>query len=197
MLPAPLGPPPQLCSSGGSPPAAFSWGTVPALRTSGRTEPENGEGGGHLAHLPGLLGLFPPEWPRRLAVPPALRGGGRGSAAHLLGPRQAGRHRGGPFRRNLSAAALPLPTRALGAHRRWDICILAPVPLERLLPQAGRPSSSWLHSCCSDYISNKNLLTMQVGSCIPLQVSLAPPCSPRGSSQTPLMSHCCRRAVCP
>lgn len=59
-------------------------------------------------------------------------------------PRQAGRQAGTESRHSegmsaVSAAALPLLTREFGAHRRWGICILAPVPLERLLPQAGQP----------------------------------------------------------
>lgn len=69
------------------------------------------------------------------------------------------------------AAILQSLTGGRGVHRHWDICILAPVPLERLLPQAGQSlllSATFL--LLRLYFNKKNL-TMQVGSCIHLQVS--------------------------
>lgn len=90
---------------------------------------------------------------------------GESSAAHLRlepGERAArqGRQaaRGGAPAEGAVRPCAAFPgsrARGPGAPRRWNVCSLAPVPLERLLPQAGQPLLLWLHSCCSDYISNK------------------------------------------
>lgn len=54
-----------------------------------------------------------------------------------------------------SAAVLQSLAGGVWGTQTRGICIFVPVPLEMLLPQAGQPSSSRLHSCCSDYISIK------------------------------------------
>lgn len=111
---------PSLACRGPQPPCASS---LPSRTLSPRVVPENWLS----RRLPAWVGETP--------------------AAHLVG---AGEPQCGPGRQALradpsegmsavSAAALPLLTREFGAHRRWGVCILAPVPLERLLPQAGQP----------------------------------------------------------
>lgn len=58
-----------------------------------------------------------------------------------------------------------------GAHRHWGICIFVPVPLDAAA--SGRPAPTPLGYILllRLYFNKKNLLTMQVGSCIPLLVS--------------------------
>lgn len=83
------------------------------------------------------------------------------------------------------AAVLQSQTGGAWVHRQWDICILNPVPLERLLPRAGQPlllSATFL--LLRRYFNKKNLLTMQVGSWHSSSCELALPRSPRGSSQS-------------
>lgn len=73
------------------------------------------------------------------------------------------------------------PDLGVPGTQAWGVCVLAPVPLERLLLGQASSSSARLHSCCSDYISIKTLLTTQAGCCIPLQVT-GLPCSAEGPS---------------
>ena len=81
--------------------------------------------------------------------------------------------------RPCSAAVLPfLMSAGFEAHRHGDICTLAPVPLERPLPwQPAPPPLGYTHVAQTIFQIKENLLTMQVGSCIPVQVSLALPSS--------------------
>lgn len=56
-------------------------------------------------------------------------------------PRQAGAGRQTLQKEcvSLSCGCPAFPDKWGLGHRCWGICILAPVPLERLLPQAGQP----------------------------------------------------------
>lgn len=53
-----------------------------------------------------------------------------------------------------SPAVLPSLTAGLG-HTDGGMCVFLLLCCERLLPRQASLSSSWLHSCCSDYISIK------------------------------------------
>ena len=80
--------------------------------------------------------------------------------------------------RPCSAAVLPFLTSGVWGTETLGYLYSCSCAIREAAAPAGQPPSSRLHPCCSDYISNKkNLLTMQVGSCIPLPVSLALPYS--------------------
>lgn len=64
--------------------------------------------------------------------------------------------------RPCSAAVLPFLMSGVEAHRHGDICTLAPVPLRGCCP-GSQPLLLLLHSCCSDYISNKRKPSYHAG----------------------------------